>query len=169
MLPLPISIYPPPLLLTYSLLFLHHPTHIYTHQRRFFTPLVPNFYFIPALPPISLFWYFIWLFPCYQHHPPPLNTHYHCFHNPSHPCLAHPIPLPCLVPLLHFAFLVLSMAIALLPAPSPTIKYSLSLFSQSLPPLPGPSHPPALPGPPTSFRFFGTFYGYCPATSTIPH
>src|SRR5882762_4442082 len=47
------------------------------------------------LPPISLFWYFIWLFPCYQHHPPPLNTHYHCFHNPPYPCLAHPIPLPC--------------------------------------------------------------------------
>src|SRR6266478_6326562 len=77
MLPLPISIYPPPLLLTYSLLFYHHPTHIYTHQRRFCTPLVPHFYFIPALPP----------------YPP------------------------------HFALLVFSMAIPLLPAPSPTLKY----------------------------------------------
>ncbi len=48
----------------------------------------------------------------------------------------------------HFAFLVFSMAVPLLPAPSPTLTYWLALFSHVPLPLPGPSHPPASTCPP---------------------
>src|SRR5882762_5949765 len=44
--------------------FLHPPSLLFL----FYTSPIP-------LPPISLFWYFLWVFPCYQHHPPPLHTY----------------------------------------------------------------------------------------------
>ena len=50
------------------------------------------------LPSISLFWHFIWLFPCYQHHPPPSHIYWHCFLLLFIPFLIHPIPLPLPVP-----------------------------------------------------------------------
>src|SRR6266436_9456642 len=79
---------------------------------------------LPCLVPLlhSLFWYFLWLFPCYQHHPPPLNTHYHCFHNPPYPCLAHPIPLPCPSLPPHFLFFFLSLSCFFPPYSFPTLK-----------------------------------------------
>lgn len=42
--------------------------------------------------------------PVTRTHPPPLYINCHCLLRLSTPCLAHPIPLPCLPPLPHFRF-----------------------------------------------------------------
>ena len=73
---------------------------------------------------------------------PSFYTHVHSpatfLHSSSPPFLFHtsPIPLPPIS-----LFLVFSMAVPLLPAPYPTLKYSLALFSHVPLTLPGPSHP----------------------------
>ena len=77
---------------------------------------------------------------------PSFYTHVHSpatfLHSYSPPFLFHtsPIPLPPIS-----LFLVFSMAVPLLSAPYPTLKYSLALFSHVPLTLPGPSHPPAPP------------------------
>lgn len=125
-------------------------THVHSPATFLHPPSLPFLFHTNLIPlsPISLFWYFLWLFFCYQHYP-----------TPPYPCLAHPIPLPLPgPPTSHFAFLILSMAIPMLSEPFPTLIYSLALFSRVPLPLPGPSHPLLPPTPPHSpFRFFGSF------------
>src|ERR1700683_26924 len=59
-------------------------THVHLPATFLHPPSLPCLFHTSPIPlsPISLFWYFLWLLPCYQHHPPPLHTHSHCF-----PCL----------------------------------------------------------------------------------
>ena len=66
--------------------------------------------------------------------------------------------IPALSPISHFAFLVFSMAVPLLPAPYPTLIHLLALFSQAPLPLHGLSHPPPPAcSPYTHFAFLTLF------------
>jgi hypothetical protein len=159
--PLPISISPSPLLPTCFFLFLHHSTPMYIHQQHFYTHPASLFCFILTLSPYPPFRFFGIFYSC----SPATSTipHPYILNSIVFPCLlipAWPIPSPCpyLPPYPYFAFLILFMAIPMLPAPSPTLIYSLALFPMS--PYPCLAHwiPPTTYLPPhPPFRFFGPF------------
>ena len=93
--PLAISISLSPLLPTCFLLFLHHHTPMYIHQRHFYTHPASLFYFIPALSPYPPFRFFGIFYGC----SPATSTipHHYILTSIVFPCLltpAWPIPSP---------------------------------------------------------------------------
>ena len=164
MLPLPLSIYTSPLLLTYPFLFHHHPTYIYIHQRRFYTYPASLFCFIPALSPYPPFRFFGIFYGCSLatstiSHPYTLTII--VFPSSLTPAWPVPSPSPCLLPLHPFRFFDTFYGCS--PATS-TIPHHYILTTIILPSplsMPDPSHPPApaCPPPYPPFSLFWAIYG----------
>jgi hypothetical protein len=160
--PLPISISPSPLLPTCFLLFLHHSTPIYIHQRHFYTYPASLFCFIPALSPYPPFRFFGIFYGC----SPATSTipHPYILTSIVFPCpltSAWPIPSPCLYlpPLPPFRFFdtFCSYSHATSTIPHPYILTSIVFPCPLTPAWPIPSSLPTYLPPYPPFRFFGPF------------
>jgi hypothetical protein len=170
--PLPISISPSPLLPTCSLLFLHHSTPMYIHQRHFYTHPASLAYFIPALSPYPPFRFFgisygcppatstiptlTYLLVLLSHVPLPLP-------GPPHP------PAPTCLPYPPFRFFDTFYGCSHATSTIPTLIYLLALFSH-VPIHAWPSPCPCLPPPlPPIFTFWGHLWTlFCVYSYPIP-